>query len=410
MRIISFIKRVLINNTIRLLSIFIKKDYNLWLFSELGGNMFSGNLWYFYKYIKNNHKEIKTACFVNTEELRGKVSNQNNVAFPVNTIGSLMTVLKAGVCIFQDDMANDMVNYSRRDTLKINLWHGGGIKKIFYSKKQSKHLITNKPIKKIIIDKVKILLNYVRHEEYDFIAYKADIFKDIMIEAFNNKNVFLTGNARDDLFFKKIDRNYILEKYQLQEIKNKKIITYVPTFRDNTKNDINYNIFKNNTKILKMLNDQEVVILQKKHPRRLLKYPIQNKIKKDQNIYTLNKDIDTQELFYITDIIITDYSGCYFDFLHTLRPIIFFPYDLKEYLIHDRELYFDYNDDLITPGPKVLNENDLFLTIENFLMNPNLYLEERKKSLNHFQKYSDGYASKRVYDSIQAILEKRQPS
>lgn len=407
MKIISFIKRVLINNTIRLLSIFIKKDYNLWLFSELGGNMFSGNLWYFYKYIKINHKEIKTACFVNTEELREKVSNQNNVAFPVNTIGSLMTALKAGVCIFQQDMANDLVNFSQKDTVKINLWHGGGIKKINYGKKKVENSTINKQIRKMILNK---LYGHVRHEENDFIAYKADIFKDIMIEAFNNKNVFLTGNARDDLFFKKIDRNYILEKYQLQEIKNKKIITYVPTFRDNTKNDINYNIFENNTKILKMLNNQEVVILQKKHPGRLLKYPSQNKFKKNQNIYSLNKDIDTQELFYITDIIITDYSGCYFDFLHTLRPIIFFPYDLKEYLVHDRELYFDYNDDLITPGPKVLNEDDLFLTIENFLKNPNLYLEERKKSLNHFQKYSDGYSSKRVYDSIQAILEKKQPS
>jgi len=404
MRIISFIKRVLINNTIRLLSVFIKKDYNLWLFSELGGNMFSGNLWYFYKYIKENHKEIKTACFVNTEELQKKVSNQNNIAFPVNTLGSLMTVLKAGVCIFQQDMANDLVNFSRRNTVKVNLWHGGGIKKINYGKKKVKHLVIAKRIRKMILNK---LYGHVTHEENDFIAYKADIFKDIMIEAFNNKNVFLTGNARDDLFFKKIDRNSILEKYHLQEIKNKKIITYVPTFRDNTKSDIDYNIFENNTKVLKMLNDKEIVILQKNHPGRLLKYPSQIKIKKNQNIYNLNKDIDTQELFYITDIIITDYSGCYFDFLHTLRPIIFFPYDLEEYLIHDRELYFDYNDNLITPGPKVLNEDDLFLTIESFLNNPSLYIEERKKSLNHFQKYSDGYASKRVYDSIRIILEQR---
>ena len=63
-----FIMTVIINNTVRLLSVFVKKDYNLWLFSDAGGKMFSGNIWYFYEYVKENHKDIKTICFANTKE------------------------------------------------------------------------------------------------------------------------------------------------------------------------------------------------------------------------------------------------------------------------------------------------------------------------------------------------------
>jgi len=403
MRVITFIIKVIINNTVRLLSVFVKKDYNLWLFSESGGQIFSGNLWYFYEYVKENHKDIKTICFANTKELQQKVLKHNGQTCAVNTFKSFLAALKAGVCIFQYEMASDLVNFSRRGTYKINLWHGGGIKKIYYGSRKMKELMENKPIKRRIIDR---LCGYIKREEYDFIAYKADIFHNIMVGAFNNKNVYLTGNARDDLFFKKIDQHNILEKYQLEEIKDKIIITYLPTFRDNTKSDIDYCIFKNNMAVLKKLKDNNIVILQKNHPGTLLKYPSSAKIKKIQNIYNLSNDIDTQELFYITDIFITDYSGCYFDFLHTLRPIIFYPYDLKKYLTHDRELYFDYNDDLVTPGLKVYNEDDLYLAIEKYLNNPKLDLEKRKKSLKYFQKYSDGQASKRVYEAIIEILNK----
>ena len=68
----------------------------------------------------------------------------------------------------------------------------------------------------------------------------------------------------------------------------------------------------------------------------------------------LNEDRaeDVMEALGCFDLLITDYSSIYLDFLLTGRPMIFLPYDRGEYLA-DRGMNFDY--DQVTPGPKPEN-------------------------------------------------------
>lgn len=50
-------------------------------------------------------------------------------------------------------------------------------------------------------------------------------------------------------------------------------------------------------------------------------------------------DFDTQELLLVADVLLTDYSGCYVDYLVLDRPIVHFAYDLAEYETRDRSLH-----------------------------------------------------------------------
>jgi len=77
-----------------------------------------------------------------------------------------------------------------------------------------------------------------------------------------------------------------------------------------------------------------------------------------------NNNIETQELLLIADILITDYSSIYIDFLLTNKPIVFYAYDIKNYLSKDRELYFNYNN-VIIKETLTKNEYDFFDTIKN---------------------------------------------
>lgn len=52
--------------------------------------------------------------------------------------------------------------------------------------------------------------------------------------------------------------------------------------------------------------------------------------------------IDSCDLLSITDLLITDYSSIFFDFLPTGLPIIYYAYDIDEYT-SERSLYFDMN-------------------------------------------------------------------
>jgi CDP-glycerol glycerophosphotransferase len=59
-----------------------------------------------------------------------------------------------------------------------------------------------------------------------------------------------------------------------------------------------------------------------------------------------------EDLFPITDILITDYSSVMFDFALTEKPMIFFAYDLEEYTGDTRGAYFDIS----TEAPGALSK------------------------------------------------------
>jgi len=44
------------------------------------------------------------------------------------------------------------------------------------------------------------------------------------------------------------------------------------------------------------------------------------------------------------DILLTDYSSIYFDFISTKKDVILLPFDLEEYLITSRSHYFEYSE------------------------------------------------------------------
>ena len=58
---------------------------------------------------------------------------------------------------------------------------------------------------------------------------------------------------------------------------------------------------------------------------------------------------DVTGILNVFDCLITDYSSIYIDYLLTDKPMIFLPYDRKEYLT-GRGMNFDYDE--VTPGPK----------------------------------------------------------
>ena len=60
------------------------------------------------------------------------------------------------------------------------------------------------------------------------------------------------------------------------------------------------------------------------------------------------KGVGIERLLDIADVCITDYSSIAFEYSIMEKPIIFFAYDLEDY-IDERGMYFNYDE--ITPGP-----------------------------------------------------------
>lgn len=107
---------------------------------------------------------------------------------------------------------------------------------------------------------------------------------------------------------------------------------------------------------------------------------------------------DIQELYLISDILITDYSSVMFDFANTGRPILYYTYDLEDYRDNIRGFYMDFERE--APGPFLKTTEDIIESITNI---DELNMQYKKRYSLFREKYcgiEDGKATKRIVDKF----------
>lgn len=205
--------------------------------------------------------------------------------------------------------------------------------------------------------------------------------------------VIATGIPRTDIFF---DQEYqakvkadLYEKYPF--LRNKKVITFAPTFRGNGQQSAHYPLeVLNLDKLYHSLKD-EYVFLFKIHP--FVKNDFSIPYQYSDFFYDFSSYREINDLLFITDILITDYSSVCFEYALLNKPMLFFAYDVEEY-VQKRDFYYDYQS--FIPGPLVRTTEDMIHTIEH----NNFEMHKIKPFVKYFFDDVDGKASKRVVDQI----------
>nr|WP_277930871.1 CDP-glycerol glycerophosphotransferase family protein [Helicobacter sp. CaF467b] len=208
------------------------------------------------------------------------------------------------------------------------------------------------------------------------------IIKDYDIEGIYGGKALITGYPRIDITLQK--NQELKARFDIKE--GEKVVLYAPTFRG---------IFGNAKfeaeaigEYLKMLSMMPFKVLFRGHYE-ILKYIGGQNL----NFCSANdRDIDTNELLSIVDILITDYSSIAFDFMVLDKPIIYFVYDYEEYK-QERGLYFEI-EELSENRYNNISEVLELLSNEEFLSKKNRYEHLKEK----FFPYEDGNATKRVVD------------
>ena len=228
----------------------------------------------------------------------------------------------------------------------------------------------------------------------------------------NSEKFVITGAPRND-FLLLSNGVENLRKLTGRSIGKSKIVFFLPTFRKGFLNRTEgvflngvFGIGEDLNELNNFLEQNDIVLIFKPHPmeERFFKdFP-----RSDRIIFIRNSDleknrIDLYELLNAADLLITDYSSVYFDFLLLNRPIIFIPRDLDEYRKTRGLLLEPY--ELWTPGPKVLNQKDLFKEILKSLSDPDYYADERERLKNLVHYYQDADSSKRVWEIVEYYLK-----
>ncbi len=284
--------------------------------------------------------------------------------------------------IVLDDYYRPFYNLSfRKETEVIQIWHAAGaFKKFGFSAIGSKDSNTEEFERRAHSKYTKAI---VTGEE---VAPKyADAFR-LPVE-----NIYPIGLPRTDLFFDKNRIAYLKEKYLglYPQLKNKKIITYAPTFRGGPKERGVFTLHLDMKVMAKAL-DQDYLLILKLHPS----VRKQSVIPDDLKHFVLNlSNQEMNDILAITDLLISDYSSLVFEYALLNRPMLFFAYDLESY-ISERGFYYDYES--FVPGPIIKTTEGLIKAIQH----EEFDLEKVDAFKHKFFTYLDGHSAERFVETL----------
>lgn len=250
------------------------------------------------------------------------------------------------------DEFTPMIHYIdlRKETKLVQLWHACGAFKTFGFTRLSKPKGSPQTTR--------------NHRSYDYVTVSSTYCKKCHSEGFgiSTDNVVATGIPRTDVFFDEEYKFNARIKFfdEHPEFMGKKIILFAPTFRGTVKETAFYptEMF-DVAKVCDSIPDDYAIIV-KHHPFVNDIQPIPENYK--DRVIDLSEDTELNDLLFITDVIITDYSSLVFEASLLYIPMIFFAFDLEKY-INERDFYFDFIK--YVPGKIAYSQDDIIDAINN---------------------------------------------
>ncbi|MBZ5955500.1 CDP-glycerol glycerophosphotransferase family protein [Leuconostoc gasicomitatum] len=309
--------------------------------------------------------------------------NPNIVVVDYQSIEHMKALLTAKYIVTNAMIFSD-VFVKRTGQVFVNTWHGTPLKKMGYAMPGGVMGSWN-VIRTLMMTDYLVMPN----------EYTAEIFRrDYRLDGLYTGSILVTGYPRNDVLINHLPQ-YQSEFLYSMSLHHKKdrVIIYAPTWSgDTTQITTNREELNNYLSVLKKIGSmQNIQIKFKPHP--YFKADVDADTRFDS--YRLNDALGTNEILSEADLLITDYSSLFFDFLVTGKPIIFF--DTKENYAQERGEYIGVRS---LPGPYTKSTDELIKLLEKPKMWIYKYQEVYKQFKKNFTSSDDGHATQRVLELI----------
>lgn len=258
----------------------------------------------------------------------------------------------------------------KKETTVIQLWHASGLQKMF-------GFDAGDDLKNLK------LINPVRN--FDLVSVSAESMKIVMMKNWRlpAEKIQVLGSSRTDLLF---DRTYLADCRErffalYPEAKGKTVVLWAPTFRGKGyEADI---VGIDDVLKIEAQLKEKYYFIRKMHPHY------------QKNGAVDNCNMKTEELYAVADILITDYSSVFYDYILLKQKVLFYVPDYELYK-KDRGLYIDYQKEL--PFPVIRDKKELKDAIVNAIPVDRQVLAGFKEK---FVKMNDGRSSVRIMDYLE---------
>lgn len=375
----------------------LSRDKRLWVFGAWFGQKYSDNSRAIYEYVLENCPDIKPVWITRNPDVFDKLKSQRRPVAMTSSREGRRTCLKAGVA-FITTSPRDMNEKYLNGAYMVWLWHGVGLKYIMADELKLFLWPKYSNFKKFKVKINHFLFPWENKVRKDCLMNTGDFFTRFFCSGFEiepNK-VWVDGYPRNDVLFN--GKTQDLVKIYREKYPSAKFIIYMPTHRINEHKGVPFNGFDgfefDSTRFFNLLEKGDYVFFNKGH------FFDQNADIKIENDRFLNVNDSMYDDLYALikdmDILITDFSSVYFDFILLERPVILAPFDYDEYVSKERPLQFDYNEQ---EGVKVHNWTELFDVMEN-----RTYFNSSKENVAKFHNHQDGNSCHRITEHLKKEL------
>lgn len=371
---------------------FIPVDDKCIIFDSFMGRGYSCNPKAIYEYIRDNEEFSdykKVWCY-----RRGNFFNVDDCTMVrYRSLKYYYYLARAKYWIFNSKLSPDI--NKKKNQLYVQTWHGTPLKKLA----KDIDIGDDKTFYRSEMSKAEMVKSYEDDEKrYDFLISPNKFSTEKFQSAFGvaKEKILEIGYPRNDVLTNSNDEIIKRIKEKLNIPLDKKVLLYAPTWRDNVFNAKGYiHKPKADFKKWKEVLSDEWFLIYKPH------YLIVNDIDNDELgdfVYLSSNGDDINDLYLISDALITDYSSVFFDFGVLRKPILFYMYDLEEYKDNLRGFYLDIYNEL--PGPIIEDEENLLNSIKSINTIVNGYFKKYEVFYEKFCSLDDGNASKRLVDAV----------
>lgn len=350
----------------------IKKKYVM--FESMWGDKFSCNPRHIYEYMQKYYPDYTCVW-----SLKDECTPISGNGIRVRRL-SLKYYYYMAVVKYLINNANFDNNYQKRnEQVEIQTMHGTPLKTLGVD--VPGELTTKKSYNDFI----------KRCQRWDYLVVQSKRAGEIVSKCYPVGTPLLkSGYPRTDMLFSMNNENDIKKlKEKMKLPVDKKVILYAPTWRIRNKFELMMDI----ERMKKELGDEYVLLLR-------LHYFAASGFEMPQEgqgfVYDFTQYECIEELYLISDILITDYSSVMFDYSILNRPILFYVYDLEEYRDNLRGFNLDLEKE--APGPLIKTSQDLINAIKNIKD----ISAEYDQALQAFRESFNGYECE---NSAQKVVE-----
>ncbi|WP_432738058.1 CDP-glycerol glycerophosphotransferase family protein [Maridesulfovibrio sp. FT414] len=371
----------------------VPKQKNLAVFFGRAGSYFIDNVKYFFLHCVQHQPELKCFFITFTKKDAAVLKEQGLPALWVSDPDAAGIMARAGLVVSDDFIWKEQPSLWAllSEAVSIQLWHGIPLKAIGFPEINSAVNMNPEKAEKLTF----------AYSGYDVVLSTSPYFTEHAFgPAFRAKHFVEAGYPRNDVIMRRptkydminADRDIFAEMVRFRKMGGK-VVFFMPTFRDNGGGPFEDGAI-NIMRLSEFCQQHNILFVCKFHPCLTV-----NQVALPPNIRMINSKSDAYPLLNLCDVMLTDYSSIYFDYLLLDRPIIFYAYDLEDYVTRNRELLFDF--DTMTPGRKVTKEDDLYTAFEEIVVrNIDDYAEDRKNLREISFSKADGRAAFRLGEYI----------